>query len=124
MAIRGTWVFRNGRMVEKGGPDDVIEPPKRSDLPMPYIAGDGQGYMQHMGTGRWTDSKSEMRRWNRETGLVEVGNDMMEPKAPERPKITKAEIAEALQKVKQGYKPAPLTDAPGIDAANDVVFGG
>lgn len=53
------------------------------------------------------ESKSELRKGYKAKGVVELGNDAASYRAkePERPKITKAEIAAAVQKVKQGYKP-------------------
>lgn len=48
-------------------------------FPCPYVIGDGQGGihgLQSMVDGRVYDSKSNMRRHYRETGHVELGNDV------------------------------------------------
>lgn len=105
---RATFVYRNGVLVEKFGPLDVRPVRQRSAFPCPHVIGDGLPDLKGMHDGRTYDSKSNLRRSYRERGLVEVGNDA--PLAPidNRQRITKAEIGAALQKVKQGYKPAPL----------------
>ena len=109
MSNRGTFVYRNGRVVEKGGPDDVREPRgPASSLPRPMLIRDGMDALRGMHDGRLYESKSELRRSYREQGYAELGNDApLAPRDNSRP-ITKDEIGAALQKVRQGYKPPPL----------------
>lgn len=65
--------------------------------------------LEHHGysDGRRTDSKSTFRRWTKEAGLVEKGNDR--DTAPRRQgdelKQVIRDVAEATQMVKAGYKP-------------------
>jgi len=65
--------------------------------------------LEHHGysDGRRTDSKSVFRRWTKEAGLVEKGNDR--DRAPRRQGDALREVirdvAEATQMVKAGYKP-------------------
>jgi hypothetical protein len=105
--MRGTWVFRDGRLVEKGGPLDVRPERARSEFPSPSYISDGLPDLIGPG-GRPYSSKSELRREYKARGLVELGNDAPTTPTDNRKRVTKAEIGEALQKVKQGYKPAPL----------------
>lgn len=64
-----------------------------------------------MASGKMYDSKSAIRAEYRARGLVEIGNDRPDVKQPERPKITKEEIGAALQKVRDGYRPAVASEA-------------
>ena len=108
MSVRGTFVYRNGELVEKYGPSDVRPERARSDFPSPGYIADGLPDLMGPG-GRPYSSKSELRREYKARGLVEVGNDApTTPSTPGRQRVTKAEIAAALDKVKQGYNPAPL----------------
>lgn len=99
MSTRATYVMRRGRLVrkERAGPRPgqvhVISDDLGADL-------EHHGYAD----GRRTASKSVFRRWTREAGLVEKGNDR------ERPKLAKMQdlrqdVATALQMCRQGYKP-------------------
>lgn len=85
MIRRGTYVLR------KNAKGEYILVPKHLAAPLkasgaPSIIRDdlGQG-LKHMGNGRVTDSKSQFRRWTKESGCIEVGNDYP-TKVPE-PKI-------------------------------------
>lgn len=61
------------------------------------------------------ESKSEYRRALKEKGFVELGTDApTTPRAPVADTISTDQVVKALDKVKQGYKPAPL---PEISAA-------
>lgn len=111
---RETFVFRNGELVEKYGPMDVRPVAPRSALPAPMYICDHMPAAQSMVDGRTYESKSAMRAGYREAGAregtryVEIGNEA--PPAPSgvRDKITRDEIGSAFQKVRDGYKPAPL----------------
>ena len=83
---------------------------ERSDLPAPRVISDAMDAVRCMADGKMYESKSAMRATHAARGLIEVGNDIPATlkhatQAPERPKITKADVAAAVQKVKQGYKP-------------------
>jgi hypothetical protein len=102
MMTRETWVRRNGKMVlkHKAGP--------RSDRV--HVISDNLGdALEHhaYADGRRTDSKSQFRRWTREAGVVEKGNDRERPK-PVREQSIVADVAQAYQMVKQGYRPRLL----------------
>jgi hypothetical protein len=58
--MRGSWVYRNGELVEKGGPKDVRLAPPRSSLPCPMIMSDAMPACEHV-DGKFYDSKSAYR---------------------------------------------------------------
>lgn len=111
---RGTWVTRKGKLVrkERAGP-----PPQAGRIlgvGAGVISDDLGRQLEHHGyaDGRRTDSKSQFRRWTREAGLVEKGNDR------ERPRLAKSQdvgpdVAKALQMCKEGYRPQ-ITRHPGF----------
>lgn len=103
---RGTWVYRDGELIEKHLARPLRGP--ASELAAPMLIRDGMEPLRSMGDGHLYDSKSALRASYREQGLVEVGNDAPLTTRDNSRRITKAEIAEAIQKVRQGYRPAPL----------------
>jgi len=56
------------------------EPPQRSDFPSPAIISDtlpgGVNGLFHHGTAKRTDSKSHFRRMTKDSGCIEVGNEL------------------------------------------------
>jgi hypothetical protein len=63
-----------------------------------------------MVSGEHFESKTQLRKHYKANGVTEVGNEIaatmkLAAQKPERPKITKGEIHQAIAKVKQGYKP-------------------
>lgn len=99
------FIWHNGQWVE------AIRAPR---APMaPAIHRDTMRAGWHPGTGVQTDSKSAWRRMNRETGMIELGNDvpMVREAPPSVSPITDADVAEAYAMVEQGYKPPP---SPGL----------
>lgn len=86
---RGTWVYRAGRLVEKGGPDDVRLHAPRSDLPSPMLISDHMPDCEHV-DGKFYNSKSAYRAVTKANGLVEVGNDTARFKTPKKPDQGKA----------------------------------
>jgi hypothetical protein len=87
----------------------------RSALGFPMVISDQMPEMQCMADGKYYDSKAQMRATHKAHGLMEVGNDIdatvkLASQKPERPKITKDEIAQAINKVKNGYRPALPAD--------------
>jgi hypothetical protein len=79
--------MRNGRLVEKGGPDDVRQTVQRSDLPCPQFISDQMPPCEHV-DGRFYTSKAAFRQVTRANGLTEVGNEKLPNR---RPKMTKAQ---------------------------------
>jgi hypothetical protein len=109
MSEREAWVWRNGELVEKGGPLDIRPPVARGAFPTPAVIGDTQPDLICHADGKRYSSKSAMRKAVKAAGCVELGNDAASfRREPAVERITKREIGEALQKVRQGYKPAPL----------------
>lgn len=93
-----TYVLRNGKLVEKSR-----APPKSGA----FVVSDYLGaQLEHHGysDGRRTDSKSTFRRWTKEAGLVEKGNDREKPRPLREPDIRR-DVAQALEMVKNGYRP-------------------
>lgn len=82
----------------------------RSELAFPQVISDHLHDMQSMVDGQFYTSKSALRESYRRAGVVEVGNEIdatvkAAAQKPERPKVTKAEIGAAIQKVRNGYRP-------------------
>lgn len=96
---RETFVYRNGKVVSKNS-----APPRASRV---HVISDSLGEMlEHHGydDGRKTDSKSQFRSWTKQAGLVEKGNDRDRPTVS-RPQSIGADVAQAIQMLKQGYRP-------------------
>lgn len=92
-------VMRNGRLVSKH---------KAAPRSATYIASDDLGSdLEHHGysDGRSTSSKSEFRRWTKEAGLTEKGNDREAPRRMDSAADMRRDVAQATQMVLQGYKP-------------------
>lgn len=85
----------------------------RSDggnLPRPTVISDTMNAVRCMADGKMYESKSRMSAEHKARGYTEVGNDIdatmkVAAQKPERPKVTKAEVRQAVEKVKQGYRP-------------------
>lgn len=99
---RGTYVMRNGKLVPKR-----LAGPRHSNAKMRQVISDDLGSdLEHHGfdDGRRTASKSTFRRWTKEAGLVEKGNDR-EPVKRARDPDLRSDVAQAIQMLKQGYRP-------------------
>lgn len=99
---RATYVMRNGELVLKDSVHSVNAGP--------MVQSDYLGDMlEHHGysDGRRTDSKSTFRRWTREAGLVEKGNDRQrtERRQGDDHKHMVRDVALATEMVKNGYRP-------------------
>ena len=107
--MRATFVWSEQlqRLVEKGGPEHQIERAARSHLAAPMLIRDGMDALQSQVTGKFYDSKSSLRAEYRAHGVTEMGTAAPTTmSAPVRPKISKSEIAQALNAVKhEGYRP-------------------
>ncbi len=88
---------------------------KRSDLATPMIIKDEMGAIQSQLTGKFYDSKSSLRKEYKQHGVVEMGNDKQDIKAPKRPQVSKDDISKAIHKIKNGYKP----EAQGVALAKE-----
>jgi hypothetical protein len=71
MAKTGTWVYRNGKLVQKH-----LAPPKHSGRVRGVIS-DTMDALIHPCTGKLMDSKSEFRKVTKAKGCVEVGNEKL-----------------------------------------------
>lgn len=99
---RGTFVYRNGKLVPKH-----LAPSKHASGKMRQVISDDLGTdLEHHGfaDGRRTASKSVFRRWTKEAGLVEKGNDRDRPRSAQAPDL-RSDVAQAIQMLKQGYVP-------------------
>lgn len=98
--MRGTFVYRNGKIV----PKDKAGPSRRVNNVISDSLG---GMLEHHGyaDGRRTDSKSVFRRWTKEGGFVEKGNDRDRPQRQANPQDLRSDVAQAIQMLKQGYRP-------------------
>lgn len=96
-----TYVMRNGRLVRK----ERAEP-----LNSPMVISDYLGeQLEHHGysDGRKTDSKSTFRRWTKEAGLVEKGNDRISTvrQIGSNDREVIRDVAHAVNMLKNGYRP-------------------
>ena len=110
-----SWLLRNGRLVEKGSREDYATRPQRGprgDLPTPYITRDSIDGVKSQADGRTYESRSDLYRSYKQQGvrIVEDGEKPVDYQE-NRPTVTKADVGEALQKVREGYKPEPLEQA-------------
>lgn len=105
---RATYVMRGGRLVQKRGE------PAQGKAKVHVISDDLGQQLEHHGyaDGRRTDSKSVFRRWTKDAGLVEKGNDRERPKRAPAQDILR-DVATALQMCKEGYRPQIRFDGGG-----------
>lgn len=98
---RGTWVYRNGKLVPKHK-----AAPKHSGCVYGVISDSLPDQLEHHGyqDGRKTDSKSVFRRWTKEAGLVEKGNDRESARPVKAPDL-RSDVAQAINMLKNGYRP-------------------
>jgi hypothetical protein len=76
-------------------------------LPRPTVIRDALDNVKNPVDGKIYDSKSSYYKAVKDAGCVIVGNEaekLARQQSP-RPEVTTREIGEAIQKVKQGYKP-------------------
>jgi hypothetical protein len=85
----------------------------RSDggtMKRPMVISDTMDAVRSMADGKMYESKSRMSAEQKARGYIEVGNDtsaLMKQAAqkPERPRIKKDDIRQAIAKVRNGYRP-------------------
>lgn len=77
----------------------------RSDAPQ-VISDTLSDGLEHMAysDGRRTDSKSTYRKWTKEAGCVEKGNDR-ESRKPQIDTSFSSDVAQSINMLKQGHKP-------------------
>lgn len=87
-------------------PANHVEPViERSELPAPMLNRDGIDALWHPHDGKLYESKSEFRAVTKAAGGQEVGNDVQTDNR-KFDHVTKDEVAQAVQMVKQGYQPS------------------
>lgn len=98
-----------GRVYVQTGPSSwgfvtEREPPKRGDLPVPYVISDTMDPVEQV-DGKFYTSKREYRAVGRSHGLTEVGNEKPKPKprATDDKKAMKAARIASLKKAKERY---------------------
>lgn len=96
-----TFVYREGNLIEKSK-----APPKSGAF---VISDTFDQPLEHHGysDGRRTDSKATFRRWTREAGLVEKGNDRQQAErrfGADQREIVR-DVAHAVNMLKNGYRP-------------------
>ncbi len=96
--MRGSWVYRNGELVEKGGPLDVRPMLQRSSLPCPMVMSDAMPACEHV-DGKFYSSKSAYRAVTKANGLTEVGNEKLNRPRPKMSKEARAKgISDAVER--------------------------
>lgn len=103
---RGSWVFRDGAMVNKADVRAVDAQKKtvnRSDLPAPMVMRDLAEYRNTI-DGTPIDGRAQHREFLKKHNMIEVGNEMQPEmrKGPKEGEI-KAEIKETIEQLEQNY---------------------
>lgn len=101
---RQTYVFRDGQLV----PKETAGPNIR-----PHVMTDTMDETWHPADGKHYTSKSKFRRVTRAHGCEEVGNEKQYDRR-EFDRVTKRDVHEAIEMVRQGYRPNLRTE-PDID---------
>lgn len=103
---RGTWVMRRTKTGKLVTVPKHKATPKQSSRVYGVISDNLPDQLEHhgYGDGRRTDSKSVFRRWTKEAGLTEKGNDRERPRSVKAPDL-RSDVARALEMVKTGYRP-------------------
>lgn len=97
---RATYVFRNGRMVDKRH----AAPLNISTDPRVYVIGDVMAPAKHPGSGKVYDSKARFRADTRAMGFVEAGNDpaiRRDVGISGRVKVSQADVAHDVKRAIQ-----------------------
>ena len=85
------------------------EPPKRGELPLPYVISDIMPPVEQV-DGRFYTSKSQFRAVGKSLGLIEVGNE--KPKPKHRATDTKAVKEARHQSLKKAVERYRAGDRP------------
>lgn len=79
------WVYRpNHPNANENGMVERSELGWESKSSAPYVISDSMEPTKHMATGRTFDSKRAFSRETKAAGCVELGNEQIKPRAPER----------------------------------------
>ena len=103
-----SWIIRGDRLIERGSAEDFATRPERKAgaYPAPQIVRDALDGVRSMQDGKVYDSKSALYRSYRDGGvrIVEPGEpvEALNPASD----MGKADVREALGKVRAGYKPS------------------
>lgn len=129
MASRGTWVFRNGKLIPKSEAsrlDYGRVAHAMSHLAAPAIRSDKieKPFVSHIDGRTVFDSKSAWERHVRENGCIIVGDNVeglktgpTEADHRAHRKQVQADVVEAIQKIEQGYQAPPEERADEIDVS-------
>jgi len=87
----------------------ITAPPKRGDLPLPYVISDTMEPVEQV-DGKFYTSKRQYRAVGKSLGLTEVGNEKVKPKgrASDDRNVKaarRAAIHTSIQKFKSGVRP-------------------
>lgn len=110
---RGTFVYRDGELVEKSRAEPLTWGfLQRSDsVPCPMLNSDTADGFRSMADGKMYDSKSAYRASLRAHGMQEIGNEvsahLAQATAAARKPPAKRALIEAYKKVRDGYRPPP-----------------
>ncbi len=123
---RGSWVWRDGKMVEKhlaGPARGMPDGSKRSSLAAPYITSDYKAY-RSTHTGEMIEGRAAHREHLRRHGLVELGNDDVPGKTSQErlrdaTRDVAADVAKAYEMLEQGYQAPPEEHISAGDAGLD-----
>lgn len=99
-----TYVLRDGKLIKKAYAPSLA----RSHLSAPMIIKDNADPFLSHADGKVYTSKSAYYRTLKERDLRIVEETLGPPQNYQGDPITKEEIGEAYQQVRDGYKPAPL----------------
>jgi hypothetical protein len=110
--VRGTFVYRDGELVEKSRAAPLhLGFRNRSGLAAPMLIQDTTAAFQSMADGKMYDSKAAYRASLKVHGMREIGNEIeahiKEVTIPKPKPAFKTQLMQAYQDVKAGYRPAP-----------------
>ena len=107
------YVIFDGKFMPSHIADELRRGRARSSLPAPMIIRDQLDGVKNPVDGKTYDSKAAYYQAVKEAGCEIVGNEAEKLMGASRPKSTigRAAVQEAVQKLRQGYKPAPLEQA-------------
>jgi hypothetical protein len=108
---RGRWIWDTAQGKLVPAHEYRRAPAARSELAAPMLIRDFQEPVKSMADGQYYTSKRHWRDHLKAHGMIELGNDMPEGKAPE-PVFTPGAIAEAYDQLEAGYRPAVKESPP------------
>lgn len=77
--------------------------PKRSDLPCPRLSSDVMEPVQSQVDGKLYDSKAAIRAHYRQAGVIEVGNDPARLKPFQRPRVSREDVKQSVEKARARF---------------------